>query len=92
MAKEVLQISIIFMIFIGLFLVTMQIVSARNLKKTKEKIKVLQEALKPGVEVMLLGGIYGKLVKLNKDTALIEIADNTEIKVDRSSIQAIVKN
>lgn len=92
MAKEVLQISIIFMIFIGLFLVTMQIVSARNLKKTKEKIKVLQGALKPGVEVMLLGGIYGKLVKLNKDTALIEIADNTEIKVDRSSIQAIVKN
>lgn len=92
MAKEVLQISIIFMIFIGLFLVTMQIVSARNLKKTKEKIKVLQEALKLGVEVMLLGGIYGKLVKLNKDTAIIEIADNTEIKVDRSSIQAIVKN
>lgn len=92
MAKEVLQISIIFMIFIVLFLVTMQIVSARNLKKTKEKIKALQEALKPGVEVMLLGGIYGKLVKLNKDTALIEIADNTEIKVDRSSIQAIVKN
>ena len=92
MAKEVLQISIIFMTFIGLFLVTMEIVSARNLKKTKEKIKVLQEALKPGVEVMLLGGIYGKLVKLNKDTALIEIADNTEIKVDRSSIQAIVKN
>lgn len=92
MAKEVLQISIIFMIFIGLFLVTMQIVSARNLKKTKEKIKVLQEALKPGVEVMLLGGIYGKLVKLNKDTAIIEIANNTEIKVDRSSIQAIVKN
>lgn len=92
MAKEVLQISINFMIFIGLFLVTMQIVNARNLKKTKEKIKVLQEALKPGVEVMLLGGIYGKLVKLNKDTALIEIADNTEIKVDRSSIQAIVKN
>ncbi|WP_099321522.1 preprotein translocase subunit YajC [Anaerococcus sp. Marseille-P3625] len=92
MAKEILQISIIFMIFIGLFLVTMQIVSARNLKKTKEKIKALQEALKPGVEVMLLGGIYGKLVKLDKDTALIEIADNTEIKVDRSSIQAIVKN
>lgn len=92
MAKEVLQISIIFMIFIGLFLVTMQIVSARNMKKTKEKIKVLQEALKPGVEVMLLGGIYGKLVKLNKDTAIIKIADNTEIKVDRSSIQAIVKN
>lgn len=92
MAKEILQISIIFMIFIGLFLVTMQIVSARNLKKTKEKIQALQEALKPGVEVMLLGGIYGKLVKLDKDTALIEIADNTEIKVDRSSIQAIVKN
>ncbi len=92
MAKEILQISIIFMIFIGLFLVTMQIVSARNLKKTKEKIKALQEALKPGVEVMLLGGIYGKLVKLDKDTALIEIADNTEIKVDRSSIQTIVKN
>lgn len=92
MAKEILQISIISMIFIGLFLVTMQIVSARNLKKTKEKIKALQEALKPGVEVMLLGGIYGKLVKLDKDTALIEIADNTEIKVDRSSIQTIVKN
>lgn len=92
MAKDIMQVSIIFLIFIGIFLVIMQIVSARNLKKSRERMKALQEALKPGVEVMLLGGIYGKLVKLNKDTALIEIADNTEIKVDRSSIQAIVKN
>lgn len=92
MAKDIMQVSIIFLIFIGIFLVIMQIVSARNLKKSRERMKALQEALKPGVEVMLLGGIYGKLVKLNKDTAIIKIADNTEIKVDRSSIQAIVKN
>lgn len=92
MAKEVLQISIIFLIFIGIFLVIIQIVSARNLKKSRERMKALQEALKPGVELMLMGGIYGKLVKLNKDTALIEIADNTEITVDRSSIQTIIKN
>lgn len=91
MAKDILQVSIIFLTFIGIFLVIMQIVSARNLKKSRERMKALQEALKPGVELMLMGGIYGKLVKLNKDTAIIKIADNTEIKVDRSSIQAIVK-
>lgn len=92
MAKDILQVSIIFLTFIGIFLVIMQIVSARNLKKSRERMKALQKALKPGVELMLMGGIYGKLVKLNKDTAIIKIADNTEIKVDRSSIQAIVKN
>ena len=91
MAKDILQVSIIFLTFIGIFLVIMQIVSARNLKKSRERMKALQEALKPGVELMLMGGIYGKLVKLNKDTAIIKIAVNTEIKVDRSSIQAIVK-
>lgn len=91
MAKDILQVSIIFLTFIGIFLVIMQIVSAKNLKKSRERMKALQEALKPGVELMLMGGIYGKLVKLNKDTAIIKIADNTEIKVDRSSIQAIVK-
>ena len=91
MLDNVAEVSLVLLAFLAIFFVIMQIVSSRNMKKSRENMRVLQESLKPGVKVMLLGGIYGSLVKLNKDTAIVKIADNVEIKVDRSSIQSVIK-
>ena len=91
MLDNIGQVSLVLLAFLAVFFVIMQIISAKNMKKSRENMRVLQENLKPGVNVMLLGGIYGTLVRLNKDTAIVKIADNVEIKVDRSSIQSVVK-
>lgn len=91
MLDNIAQVSLVLLAFLAIFFVIMQIISAKNMKKSRENMRVLQESLKPGLNVMLLGGIYGTLVRLNKDTAIVKIADNVEIKVDRSSIQSVVK-
>ena len=91
MLDNIAQVSLVLLAFLAIFFVIMQIISAKNMKKSRDHMRILQESLKPGVNVMLLGGIYGTLVRLNKDTAIVKIADNVEIKVDRSSIQSVVK-
>lgn len=90
MVKDIATVSLVLLAFILVFVLVMQIVSARNMKKSREHMEELQNKLKPGVNVMLLGGIYGKLVKLSKDTAIINVANNVDIKVDRSAIQEVV--
>ena len=62
----------------------------KNMKKSRTYIEKLQNSLKPGVNVMLIGGIYGTIVKIDQITAIVNIAQNVDIKVDRSSIQEVV--
>ena len=76
--------------FIAIFGVISQILSHRNLKKKKEYFEKLHKDLKPGKEVMLTGGIYGKIVSLKEDTAIINVAKDVNIKVSRYSISEIV--
>lgn len=54
-------------------------------KKTKEHAVSL-EALKAGDDVVTSGGIYGKVVKIDGDTAVIEIADKVKITVVKSQL------
>jgi preprotein translocase subunit len=50
----------------------------------------LQSLLKPGSKVILLGGIYGRVIKMSEDTAIVNIAKDVDIKVDRSAIKEVV--
>ena len=56
-------------------------------KKAKEQKNFLEE-LKKGDKIVTMGGIHGKIVQVNADssTMLIEIAEGTKIKVDRSVV------
>jgi len=54
-------------------------------KKTKEHTTSL-EALKAGDDVVTSGGIYGKVVKIDGETAVIEIADKVKVTVVKSQL------
>jgi len=58
-------------------------------KRAKEH-KTLMEALQKGDEVATIGGILGKVTKVNEDSAAIEIADNVIIQVQKASIQNVL--
>lgn len=90
MPAEIARTSLVLLAFIAIFGVISQILSHRNLKKKKEYFEKLHKDLKPGKEVMLTGGIYGKIVSLKKDTAIINVAKDVNIKVSRYSISEIV--
>jgi preprotein translocase subunit YajC len=54
-------------------------------KRAKEH-KAMIDGLKLGDEVVTAGGILGKIRNLNDNFVHVEIADNTEVKVQRGQI------
>ena len=58
-------------------------------KKLKEHKKMVA-SLKVGDEIATSGGIYGKISKLTDTYAMLKIANNTEIKLQRNSINQIL--
>ena len=58
-------------------------------RKAKEHKKMVA-ALKVGDEIATSGGIYGKIIKLTESYAMIKISNNTEIKLQRNSINQIL--
>ena len=56
-----------------------------QMKKSKEQRK-FREELKKGDEVVTLGGILGKIVKIDETSVIIETEGQTKIKVVKSGI------
>ena len=46
--------------------------------------------LKVGDEIMTAGGILGKITGVSDHYAVIHIADNTEIKIQKASVSQVV--
>lgn len=64
MLENIGQVSLVLLAFLAVFFVIMQIISAKNMKKSRENMRILQESLKPGVNVMLLGEFMALLLGL----------------------------
>ena len=60
-----------------------------QMKRAKEQ-KAMIDALQKGDEVVALGGLVGKIIELNEHYATLEIAPNTEIKVQRPAVQLLL--
>ena len=59
------------------------------MKQAKEH-KALLDALKAGDEIVSNSGILGKIIKLNSQFAIIEIAKNVEVKLQKQTIQTLL--
>ena len=60
-----------------------------QMKRAKEQ-KTMIDALQKGDEVVALGGLVGKIVELNEHYATLEIAQNTEVKIQRPAVQLLL--
>ena len=58
-------------------------------KKQKQHQQMVSE-LKVGDEVLTAGGILGRITGVSDHYAVISISDNTEIKIQKQSISAVV--
>ena len=56
-----------------------------QMKKTKDA-KKFRENLKEGDKVVTIGGMHGRIVKVQDTTFLLEIADNTRVKIEKSAV------
>ena len=60
-----------------------------QMKRQKEQ-RAMVDALKAGDEIVTAGGILGKIVKAGEHYMTIEIADNTQIVVQRVAVQTLL--
>lgn len=58
-------------------------------KRRKEADREYQNKMRPGDEVVLSSGIHGTIVSLDKVTALVRIAPNVEVTVERYALAAL---
>lgn len=58
-------------------------------KRAKEQRELLA-SMNKGDEVLTTSGIYGKITRLADDVVVLTIADNVEIKIQKTSIVSIL--
>ena len=58
-------------------------------KKQKEHGQMVA-ALQVGDEVMTAGGILGRITGISEHFAVVQISDNTEIKIQKNSVSAVM--
>jgi len=56
-----------------------------QMKKAKDQ-KKFREALKEGDNVITIGGIHGKIVRLEDTTVILEMHDKSKVKFERSAL------
>ena len=73
----------------GMFLIFWLFMIRPQMKKAKEH-KALIEALQKGDEVVIGGGMVGKITKVGESYVTVEIAANTEVVVQKPAIVMVL--
>lgn len=73
-------------ITLGLIIAIFYFLVMRPQQKQQKELKARQDALKAGDKVITAGGIYGIVREVQEKAVKLEIAANTIIKIDKSSI------
>jgi len=58
-------------------------------KRQKAQAEMLN-AVKPGVEIVTIGGIFGTIVEIDDDRVRIRVADGSELEIARRAIGSVV--
>jgi preprotein translocase subunit YajC len=75
--------------FGAIFLIFYFMIIRPQQKRSKERDKMLSN-LEKGDKVVTNGGIHGIIAGLEEKTALLQVADNMKIKVERSAITTVI--
>lgn len=75
-------------LLVGIMVVFYFFMIRPQMKRQKEARK-FRDSIKKGDSVITLGGVYAKVVEVKEDDiVIIEIADNVNVKVHKSAINA----
>lgn len=75
-----------FLLMMGALLVVMYFFMIRPQSKKAKEQKNFIEELKKGDKVVTIGGIHGKILKVDEGSFLVEIDTNTKIRLDKASV------
>lgn len=75
--------------FVGFILIFYFLIWCLQFKCVKE-YKVLMFGLNKGDEVVIFGGVVGKIIKVIDDFIVVEVVDNVEIKVQKVVVVVVL--
>lgn len=76
--------------FVALF-AFMYFFMIRPQNKRNKELKMLQDSLQVGDNIVTFSGLYGEIVELGTATIIVRIAPKTEVKIDRHSIRGLAQ-
>ena len=79
-----------FIIMMVLMFAAFYFLLIRPQQKKQKAHAELVSALSVGDEILTAGGILGKITGVSEHYALIKISENTEIKIQKSSVSMVV--
>jgi len=75
--------------FVGMIVIFYFLLIRPQQKRAKEHRKMV-EAIGKGDEVVTNGGILGKIVEISDQYMTVEIADNVQVKIQRSAVTTVL--
>ena len=77
-----------FYLFLGGFALLFYFMIWRPQSKRAKEHKNLMEGIQKGDEIMTTGGLLGRIRKISGDYVVLQISDNVDIKIQKSSVMA----
>ncbi len=77
------------LIMLGLIVVVFYFFMIRPQMKRSKAEREFRNSLQKGDQVLLLGSIHAKIVEVQESTLVVEIANNTQITVEKAAVVAL---
>ena len=71
---------------LGLIFVVMYFFMIRPQQKRQKELRKFREDLKKGDKVVTSGGIYGVIIEIKDNYAIVEVDTNVKLRFDKSTI------
>lgn len=85
-----MQSSLMSMLPLVLMFVVLYFVMIRPQMKKQKEHRAMMDALTKGDEVVTVGGVLGKIAKLNENNLSLEVANGVEIQLQRSAVVQVL--
>jgi preprotein translocase subunit YajC len=79
-----------FLFVLVILFVFMYLLLIRPQRQQQRRQQQMLEALKPGDEVITVGGIYGDVTEVQPDRVSLQIAEDVEIEVAKRAIANVI--
>ncbi len=79
------------LLLIAVFVAFFYFLAIRPQRRRAQELQQLQKSLKPGDEIVTMSGIYGTVTEIEEGgTVLVEISEDTEVRIAAASIGQVV--
>ena len=85
-----MQSSLMSMLPLVLMFVVLYFVMIRPQMKKQKEAKAMIDALAKGDEVVTVGGMLGKISKINDNSLSVEVANGVEVQIQRNAVVQVL--